>query len=420
MAKGRSPIAVTIARLGARGDGIAPWEGQTLFVAGALPGERVLVRPGKPRGEGREAGLVEVLEAAPQRSAPPCAHFGTCGGCAVQHLEPAAYAAWKRDQLLETLRRRGFADPPLLPLESAPPGARRRARFALAPTRTGLAPAFRAARSHDLVVPGTCPVLDAGLLPPARALAGVLSERGVLELEVTRTLAGIDAMVIARRPPTPDESFDLADVAQAVDLARIAWREEGRPPYLLADRRTPRLIAGAVEVALPAGAFVQPTGWGEAAIGARLDAILPPTCTVADLFSGCGLLGFALGPERRVEAFESVAAMVTAARQAALGAQRSAYRATARDLERSPLDAGELARFDAVVLDPPRAGARAQAEALAVSAVPVVAYVSCHPGSFARDARTLADGGYELVSLAPLDQFLWSHHLELVGHFARR
>ena len=420
MAKGHSPIAVTIARLGARGDGIAPWQDQTLFVAGALPGERVLVRPGKPRGEGREAALVEVLESAPQRCSPPCAHFGVCGGCAVQHLEPAAYAAWKRDQLIETLRRRGFDDPPLLPLESAPPGARRRARFALAPAGKGLAPAFRAARSHDLVVPGTCPVLDAGLLPAARALGTILSERGVLELEVTRTLAGIDAMVIARRPPTPDESFDLADIAERDDLARIAWREEGRPPYLLADRRTPRLIAGDIEVALPAGAFVQPTGWGEAAIGARLDAILPPCGTVADLFAGCGLLGFALGPQRRVEAFESVAAMVAAARQAAMAAQRNACQATRRDLERSPLDAGELARFDAVVLDPPRAGARAQAEALAASAVPTIAYVSCHPGSFARDARTLADGGYELVSLAPLDQFLWSHHLELVGHFARR
>ncbi|MDA1072862.1 MAG: methyltransferase, partial [Proteobacteria bacterium] len=178
--------------------------------------------------------------------------------------------------------------------------------------------------------------------------------------------------------------------------------------------------AGAVEVALPAGAFVQPTGWGEAAIGARLDAILPAAGAVADLFAGCGLLGFALGPQRRVEAFESVAAMVSAARQAAMAAQRKTFRATQRDLERSPLDAAELARFDAVVLDPPRAGARAQAEALAASAVPTIAYVSCHPGSFARDARTLADGGYELVSLAPLDQFLWSHHLELVGHFARR
>ncbi|MDA1071636.1 MAG: class I SAM-dependent RNA methyltransferase, partial [Proteobacteria bacterium] len=116
MSRKQATVAVDVGALGARGDGIAQWEGQPLFVAGALPGERVLVRPGKPRGEGREAALVEVLEAAPQRFAPPCVHFGVCGGCAVQHLEPAAYAAWKHDQLLETLRRRGFADPPLLPL----------------------------------------------------------------------------------------------------------------------------------------------------------------------------------------------------------------------------------------------------------------------------------------------------------------
>jgi len=420
MAKASPSLDVVVSALGARGDGIGTHEGQTLYIAGALPGERVRVRPGKARSEGREAALVDILDASPQRVIAPCAHFGTCGGCAVQHLTTAAYGAWKRDQLIETLRRRGFADPPVLPLESAPPGARRRARFALAPSRKGLAPAFRAARSHDLVVPDHCPVLDDALLPAARALAAILGERGVLELEVTRTLAGINAMVIARRPPTPDESFDLADVAEASDLARIAWREEGRPPYLLSDRRAPRLVAGTVEVALPAGAFVQPTGWGEAAIGARLNTILPDTGTVADLFAGCGLLGFALGPGRRVEAFESIPTMVTAARQAALAARLASYRAEQRDLDRAPLDAAALARFDAVVLDPPRAGARAQAEALAASNVPVIAYVSCHPGSFARDARTLADGGYELLSLAPLDQFLWSHHLELVAHFARR
>lgn len=420
MARGQTTIETTVTELGARGDGLARHDGALLYIAGALPGERVVVRPGKPRGEGREAVLVRILKGAPERTEPPCPHFSACGGCVVQHMTPRAYADWKRGHLIDTLRRRGFADPPVLPLASAPPGARRRARFALHAGPNGLRPAFRSARSHDLVVPGVCPVLEKPLLATATAVAAVLAPRGVLELEVTRTEAGCDAMVIARRPPNPDESFDLADVAERQDMARIAWREEGRPPYLLADRRAPRLTAGTVEVALPAGAFIQPTGWGEAAIGEALAAILPEGGTLADLFAGCGMLGLALSQGRTIEAFESIAPMVAAARQAALAAGLSSYRAHERDLEQRPLEPAALARFDAVLLDPPRAGARAQCEALATSAVPTIAYVSCHPGSFSRDARILADGGYEMLSLAPLDQFLWSHHLELVGHFARR
>ncbi len=420
MARGQNKLETTVTELGARGDGLARQDGQLLYIAGALPGERVLVRPGKTRGDGREALLVEVLEAAPERAEPPCPHFDACGGCVAQHMTGEAYAAWKHSHLIDTLRRRGFADPPVLPLASAPPGARRRARFALHAGPKGLRPAFRSARSHDLVVPSVCPVLDDGLLPAATAVAAVLSPRGALELEVTRTEAGCDAMVIARRPPNPDESFDLADIAERHDMARIAWREEGRPPYLLADRRAPRLTAGSVEVALPVGAFVQPTAWGEAAIGHELARILPAGGTLADLFAGCGVLGLALAQGRTIEAFESVAPMVGAARQAAHAAGLSSYRAHERDLEQAPLEPAALARFDAVLLDPPRGGARAQCEALAVSTVPTIAYVSCHPGSFSRDARILADGGYEMLSLAPLDQFLWSHHLELVGHFARR
>ena len=420
MKRGAKDVAVRIERLGARGDGIAVHDGVVLFVAGALPGETVRVRPGKPRGEGREATLLAIIEGSPARHEAPCPHFTACGGCVAQHLDGQSYAAWKRGHLVDTLRRRGFGEDHVLPLASAPAGARRRARFALHAGPEGLRPAFRSARSHDLVVPGTCPVLEPGLLSDARAVAAVLGARGVLELEMTETLAGRDAMVIARRAPTPDESFDLARIAGDADLARIAWREEGRPPYLLADRRTPRLLAGDVEVALPAGAFVQPTGWGEAAIVARLRQILPAGGTLADLFAGCGLLGLALSEGRTVEAFEGVAAMAAAARQAALAAGLAGYRAHQRDLEEAPLEAAALARFDAVLLDPPRAGAHAQCETLAASAVATVAYVSCHPGSFARDARTLADGGFDLVSLAPLDQFLWSHHLELVGHFARR
>jgi len=410
----------TVARLGARGDAIVEATGGPFFVAGALPGERIRLRPGRPRGDGREAALVELLEPSPDRIAPPCRHFGACGGCAVQHLAPGPYRAWKRDMILDALRRRGFDDAPVAEVTSAPPGARRRARFALLPGREGPRPAFRAARSHDLVAPRDCPVIAPGLLAAATGLARALDPRGVEEIEVTVTDAGIDAMAIARRPPGPDESADLAAAAAELDLARIAWREGGRPAYAVAERRTPTLTAGGVAVALPPGAFVQPTAWGEAAIVAALAAILPPGGRLADLYAGCGLLGLALAQGRTVAAFEAVPAMAAAAQRAADTSGIAGYGARVRDLEERPLDAAALARFEAVLLDPPRGGARAQCEQLAASAVPLVAYVSCHPGSFARDARFLADGGYELVSLVPLDQFLWSHHLELVAHFTRR
>lgn len=413
-------VEVAIARLGARGDGIAESADGPLFIAGALPGETVLVRPGAARADGREAALVEIVRPSAQRIVPPCRHFGACGGCAVQHLEPGAYRTWKRDMLAEALRRRGFADPPVAEVTSAPPGARRRARFALLRGRDGPQPAFRAARSHDLVAPVKCPVIDPRLLEAARALARALEPRGVEEVEVTVTDGGLDVMAIARRPPSPDESMDLAVLAEDADLARVAWREQGRPAYAVVERRLPALAAGPASVVLPPGAFVQPTAWGEAAIVAATTAILPEGGRLADLYAGCGLLGLALSGGRQVTACEGIAAMASAAQRAADTAGIADYRAQVRDLEEQPLDPAALSRFDAVLLDPPRGGARAQSERLAASGVATVAYVSCHPGTFARDARILADGGYELVAVTPLDQFLWSHHLELVARFARR
>jgi 23S rRNA (uracil1939-C5)-methyltransferase len=421
MSRRNTVVEVAIERLGARGDGIARLGGELLYVAGALAGERVAVRPGPNRGDGREAALVEVLTPAPERQAAPCPHFGTCGGCAVQHLAAPACAAWKRGLVVEALARRGLAGVEVTPAAGAPAGTRRRARFALRRVAGGLVPAFRAARSHELVALDLCPVLEPAVLEGARRIAAALEPKGASELEATAARTGLDLVVTASRAPGLEEMERLAQAGETCDVARIAWAESGRPPYAIVQRRTSLLRFGAVEVELPPGAFVQPTAWGEAQIAARVGAIVPSGARAADLFAGCGALGFRLAPGRRIEAFEADPAMVDAGRRAAMAAGLGAsWRGHARDLDAAPLRAGDLARFDAVVLDPPRAGARAQAEALAASSVPAIAYVSCHPASFARDARILVDGGYALEAVWPLDQFPWSHHLELVARFARR
>lgn len=417
--KKRQRLEVTIDALGARGDGIAHAGGQSLFVADALAGERCLVEPGRKRGDGREARLIERLEASSQRREPPCRHASRCGGCVLQHAEPELYAAWKHGNLVDTLARRGFAAGLVAPLESAPPASRRRLRFAVARRNQGYCPAFRAGHSHDLVAIDRCEVAVPGLLDAAGRLCTMLGPSGVREIELTATANGIDALALAPSDPELALAERLPDLARDAGLARLAWKAGSGPVYVVAQQAEPAMTFGKVTLTLPPGAFVQPTDWGERRIVSLIRPLLANCRHVADLYAGCGALGFALLPGPRLSMFESVDAMTAAARTAARLAGLEITAAT-RDLELQPLTAADLERFDGIVLDPPRNGARSTCESLASSGVETVAYVSCHPGSFSRDARILADGGYALEQVWPIDQFLWSHHLELVAHFVRR
>ena len=417
--KKRQRLEIMIDALGARGDGVAHAGGQTLFVAGALAGERCLVEPGQKRGDGREARLIERLEASPQRREPPCPHASRCGGCVLQHAEPELYTAWKHSSLVDTLARRGFDADLVAPLESAPPASRRRLRFAVARRNQGYSPAFRAGHSHDLVAIDQCMIADPGLLEAATRLCTALGPAGIREIELTATTSGIDALVMASSDPDLALAERLPDLEREAGLARLAWKPSGGPVYVVAQQAEPAMRFGPVSLTLPPGAFVQPTDWGEKRIVGLIRPLLANCTNIADLYAGCGALGFALLPGPKLSMFESVDAMTVAARTAARLAGLD-ITATTRDLEIQPLIASELERFDGVVLDPPRNGARSTCEALATSGVKTIAYVSCHPGSFSRDARILADGGYALERVWPVDQFLWSHHLELVAHFVRR
>lgn len=376
-----------------------------------MPGDRVRAAIGQPRGEGFAARLLEVVRAAPSRAEPKCRHFGACGGCAFQHLDAEAYAAAKRALVVEALARHGLAEAAVEPLRLLPPGTRRRARFAVRSGRVG----FQARGSHDIVALEECPVLApaiVALLPRLRSL------RGSSGYSATLADTGIDLVVERKAPPDLDELEALAALAEEADLARISWRYEGEP-VPAAQRRPVRIILHGVAVELPPDAFLQATPEAETALSELVLAGLGEARRVADLFAGVGTFTFALASRARVHAVEGAAAAVAALRAAANRAGLAQVSAELRDLEARPLGPEALAGYDAVVFDPPRAGAKAQAEALARSTVPRVIAVSCNPATFARDAAALVAGGYRLERAVPVDQFVWSPHVELVAVFNR-
>ncbi len=403
-----------IRRLGAAGDGIADGP---VFVAGALPGERVRARrTGKDR-----ATLVEIVRASPARATPPCAHFGTCGGCQIQHLAADAYAEWKMSLVKAALGARGL-DVAVEPIVHIAPATRRRAELAALRTPDGVALGFHEAGSETIVDLSACAVLVpslVALLPALRAfLRETLRPGERCDLHATAADNGIDLLVTGRAPDAR-KRITLADFAAANRIVRIAWRRHaGDTPEIVALHEAPRIAVGGVSVALPPGAFLQAAREAETALAAEVAAAIGKAKRVVDLYAGLGTFSFPLAA--RVHAVEGDAA-ASAAMLAAARASARAGRITceARDLARRPLLPEELDDYDAAIFDPPREGAGEQARHLAASTVPVVVAVSCNPATFARDARTLVDGGYELKRVTPVDQFVWTGHVELAAVFAK-
>lgn len=430
-------VDVTVSRIGAGGDGIAEYGGKRLYVPLTVPSDRVRVRFGHTRGDGQAGDLVEILAAGPDRIEPPCPHFGRCGGCSLQHLTAESYSAWKVDRLSDALRRAGLAGFQCAPLVAVPPGARRRVTFAAAANghRVGDAVVgFHPRRGHGVVPVPDCMVVAPrilALVPALRTLvADALAPNEQAHVTATLLEGELDVVVDWPRPLTLDTREALAAFAAAADLARLSWRREaGEAAEPLVQRRPVAATFAGIPVPLPPGGFVQATREGEEALVAELLAIVGTagrTMTgsvrqaagkVADLFSGAGTFTFPLAKAGlRVHAIDADADLLRAV-TAARGA--GAITTEQRNLFTRPLTASELNSFNAVVLDAPRAGARAQAEHLAQSSVPTVVIVSCNPATFARDAHILAEGGYRLERVIPIDQFLWSSHLELIARFRR-
>jgi 23S rRNA (uracil1939-C5)-methyltransferase len=425
----RTEIEVAIEEIGARGDGIGHLDdGTRVFVPYTVPGDRVTARVGAGDGEGLAGRAVAWLARGEAHAEPPCRHFGACGGCALQHVTPEFYADWKRQLVATALQRRGFAIAPVAPIVTAEPATRRRADFAAVRRKTDMLLGLNARMSHQVIDLAECPVMVppiAALLAPLRALLFDLLKPGEKAgVDVTLTDSGLDVVLECAIALGAGGREKLAAFADSHDLARLSRRHpKAHAAETIVERRPVRMSFGGVAVDLPAGAFLQAAEAGEAALTEAVVDAVGRAPRIADLYAGCGTFTFPLarrpGVAVSVHAVDGIEPAIAALNRAAQHANLGRVTAAVRDLARRPLQPDELRRFDAVVFDPPRAGAKEQAEALARSPVPVVVAVSCNPATFARDARALVDGGYRLDWVRPVDQFLWSPHVELVARFER-
>jgi 23S rRNA (uracil1939-C5)-methyltransferase len=396
----------TIDHLNKRGEGVAA---DDRVVPLALPGEHVR----------RDAETLTILTPSLDRTAPICRYFGDCGGCAAQHMGPRLYSEWKRQSLVAALARAGVAAE-VGGLVDAHGAGRRRATFHARFHSHGQEDVgFMRARAHEIVSIDECPLFSpemAGAIAAARALAGEL--RGLdkpLDIQATASLSGLDLDLRGSGPLQAVERRKLARAAEALDLARVSNHGE-----ILIERRAPIVAFGEARVILPPGGFLQATIAGEEILANGAAVALASARRVADLFCGAGAFALRLAAGHEIFAVDSDAAAIHALQRAS-GEARGlrAIEAVVRDLFQRPLRPDELDRFDAVLFDPPRAGALAQARALSESRVPVVVAISCNVDSFARDARMLIDGGYAIESVTPLDQFRFSPHLEILAVFRR-
>jgi 23S rRNA (uracil1939-C5)-methyltransferase len=413
-------VDLTISRLGSDGLGLADHDERILAFPYTLPGERIRIEP--PRGK-QPAKLVQRLSDAPDRAPPPCRHFGRCGGCLLQHLSAEAYGDFKRRLVLDALQRHGVAAGYLAPTACSPPGTRRRATLHLCRAGKEVRAGFNDFHGQQVVDLAECPVMLPALValiaPLRRVMAVILKPGAAADAVLNGTATGIDLGLILPEDPDLRALEILAEFAQVQDLARLWWRRGGGPILPIAERRKPQVRLGDIAVDFPAGGFQQATDAGETALVAAVGDAVTGATRLADLFAGIGTFTLSLSRGRTVHAVEGDQAALAALDRAGRREALTGLTSSRRDLEARPLGVAELVAYDAVIFDPPRAGARAQAGELARSSVPVVVAVSCNPASFARDATILIAGGYRLESITPIDQFLWSPHLELVAVFRR-
>ena len=391
-----------IVRLAARGDGVTE---SGRFVPMTAPGVRIAA-------DG-------AIEPGPHRAVPPCRHFPECGGCQLQHVDDEAYGRFVVDRIASALAAQGLQPPEFRPPHLSPPNTRRRASLRAEQRGGQVLLGFNAEASHRIVDLRECHILRPelfALVAPLRGLLGrLLTARGRAEVRLTWCDQGADLLLQGAAPEGLEAAEAVTAFAQAHRLARLAV-DDGDGPQTLWEPEPATVTLGGIPVPLPHGAFLQATAEGEAALVAAVRDAVGSANAIADLFAGLGT--FALALEGRVLAVEGARDAALALKSAAQRAGRPVF-VDHRDLYRRPLDAKDLARFDAVVIDPPRAGAKEQTALLAASPVPAIASVSCNPATFARDAKMLVDGGYRMAWVRPVGQFRWSTHVELVGAFVR-
>ena len=401
---------VTIEAMGARGDGVARIDGAPVYIPLVLPGELVRVSI-----EGERGRLVTLLQPSPDRTDPPCSHFGSCGGCQLQHWSAKPYASWKRNLVADALSRRGVTATEVEPLIDAHGRGRRRVTMTVKGGKAG----FAAHRSHHHVPITSCQVLEARLAQAptiAAGLAGALRTRTAQKVYLLASDTGLDCELIGVDDPDLDVRLQVAELAEQFNLARVTASGD-----LLIERTRPVLDVDGAPVTPPSGGFAQATAAGERTLASIVVEALAGHSIVADLFSGWGAFGLRLARHARVLAVDSDTSAISALQVAARNtAGLKPIAARSHDLMRDPLTAQELKGVTGVVFDPPRAGAAAQAAELAAArSVTTVVGVSCDAGTFARDAGVLINGGFRLERVVPVDQFRYSAHVEIAGVFTR-
>jgi 23S rRNA (uracil1939-C5)-methyltransferase len=406
-----------VEELAAGGDGVAIVDGARVYAPLTAPGDVVEIDIRGQRGE-----VIALKEAGPDRAAPPCRHYGDCGGCSLQHVTRALYRDFKRTRVVEALARVGLGDVDVRSIVDTPAASRRRATFAVRKSRDRVFLGFNARRASEVVDLEECLILDKDLARKLRALRALAEsiDAGAFDLSVTQCENGLDAVAIGEiRPLEGSRRAALAGAAREAGVTRLTINDEPIVAFAAPIVRFDR-----VAVTPPAGTFLQASREGEAALIGLVKEALAGSRKIADLFSGCGTFALPLAGTATVSAFDADRAAIEALAKAAGGAQREGLvinpvKVEARDLFERPLSAKELNSFDAVVFDPPRAGAEAQTAEIARSGVPLVVGVSCNPKTFARDAALLVNGGYTLSHVVPVDQFVYSAHVELVGIFRK-
>ncbi|WP_156167220.1 class I SAM-dependent RNA methyltransferase [Sphingomonas sp. Ag1] len=387
-----------IVRVAARGEGVTA-DGR--HVPFAAPGDRVL-----PGGD---------IEAGPHHQVPPCRHFPECGGCQLQHLDDASWSQFILDRISSALATQGLEAAIRAPALSPPRTRRRATLHAESSGRIG----FSMEKSHAIVDLAECHVLAPelfALVAPLRRLIHVLRPRRRLDVHLTLADQGVDLLINGVMPEGLAAAEAITAFAEGNRLARVAF-DEGYGPEVRWEPEAVTITLGGVPVPLPPASFLQATREGEAALVAAVREVVTGEGVVADLFAGLGT--FALALPGRVYAAEAGREAIMALKAAAARSHRTVF-TEHRDLYRRPLTPAELDRFSAVVIDPPRAGAKEQAQALAGSKTPKLAYVSCNPSSFARDVKTMVEGGWQIDWIQPVGQFRWSTHVELAASLSRR
>lgn len=400
-----------IIRLGHQGDGIAQGP---IFAPLTLPDEIVTGTL-----DGKTLRDIKIVAPSDHRVKPPCSHFKSCGGCQLMHASDEFVAEWKVDVVRTALAAHGLSAEMRLCLTS-PVASRRRASFAARRTKKGVSVGFHARASDTIIDIPNCHLLTPEIKSAVPIIAeltrATASRKGELSFAVTTSVNGLDIAVTGGREIDGPLQIELGQFCEAHKLARLTWNDE-----TIAMRHAPVQTFGMAQVTPPAGSFLQATKEGEADLVSCARAIVGSVPRVADLFSGCGTFSLPLAETAEVHAVEGSADMIAALDQAwrkSTGLKKLS--SEARDLFRRPLLPDELAKFDAVVIDPPRAGADAQVQELAKSSVPVIAFVSCNPTTFARDASVLVHAGYNMDFVQTVDQFRWSSHVELIASFTRR